>query len=120
MLRLIAALSSAPTAAKEEMFTPFLMSFIISLTSSSVLYCFKVTIWEIQWGDFSPLSLSISYILSVALQYSKTFNKVQYSIMNEFCGYTQSSTQTYFWQNLFSAVRCSWYNTKQQWLFFSL
>lgn len=59
MFRLIAALSGAPTAAKEGIFTPSLMSFILSLTPSSVLYCFKATLWEIQWTT-SYLSVTVS------------------------------------------------------------
>lgn len=62
----------SPTAAKEGIFTPSLMSFILSLTPSSVLYCFKATLWEIQWATShlcQLLSLSLRTRLLAHLQW---------------------------------------------------
>lgn len=92
MFRLIAALSGAPTAAKEGIFAPSLMSFILSLTPSSVLYCFQATLWETQWAT-SHLCLRLSHSLSLIHKVTGTFFcDIQFSKAAEYVGNIQNDT----------------------------
>lgn len=111
MFRLIAALSGAPTAAKEGIFTPSLMSFILSLTPSSVLYCFQATLWETQWATSHPcLFLTLSLFLSQG--YGHIFCDILFSKAAESVGniqnYTQSCLIMLFTLNVSSGVKSSW------------